>query len=380
MDNLHISLTEFKHESRVIKEALSVARLEEVDRVFIAALHLNGLPRHEELSAQIYVNRFSLRTRGLGKGLGFQLLKYIEFVLRVLFCYRKMDVGIVNVHSLGLLPLGFLFKVIYRAKLVYDTHELETETNGLSGLRKKLSKWVERLLIKSADHIFVVSESIADWYVKTYGIPRPTVVLNSPSFQIIDGSDHFRKKFRLRDDQIIFLYQGGLSVGRGVELLLETFQNRKNDNFVLVFMGYGSLEPKIVSAAKVSDKIFFHNAVPADSILSFTRSADFGVSLIESTCLSYYFCMPNKLFEYVMSGLPVLVSNMKEMRQFVEGNKIGVVVQEQTQSAINLAIEQLTCMELQELKSNARKTALEYSWEHQEKKMLKSYKRLLESE
>jgi hypothetical protein len=133
---------------------------------------------------------------------------------------------------LELLPLGYLLKFIYGAKLIYDTHELETEKSNLTGLRKKLSKWLEYLLIKKVDHIFVVSEHIADWYEKTYNITRPTILFNAPQVAHVKKTNYFRDTFHLRDDQIIVLYQGGLAAGRGVNILFDAFKKKINDKIV----------------------------------------------------------------------------------------------------------------------------------------------------
>lgn len=154
INNLHISLTEFRNESRVLKQATTISSLAKIYHVHIAALHAEDLNQEESIADNIFLKRFTLKTRGLNRGLFPQILKYFEFVFRVLFFYKKKNIGIVNIHALGLLPLGYLLKLIYGAKLIYDTHELETETNGAKGFRKKLGKWVERLLIKKSRSCF----------------------------------------------------------------------------------------------------------------------------------------------------------------------------------------------------------------------------------
>ena len=378
-NNLHITVTEFRNESRVLKEATSISTLCGVDEVFIAALHADELRVEESISDQIILNRFALKTKRLSRGILSQILKYIELALRISFFYRNKQIVIVNIHSLSLLPIGYLLKIVYGSKLIYDTHELETETNGSYGIRKKLGKWVERLFIKKVDHIFVVSENIANWYADTYGIARPTVILNAPREQIVESNDYFRNKFGLNKDQVIVLYQGGLVAGRGVGLLLETFKKRKDNHVVIVFMGYGNLEKNIRDASKSHRNIFFHKAVSPNVLLNYTVTADVGVSFIENTCLSYYYCMPNKLFEYAMAGRPVIVSNMKEMREFVELHQMVVVVEEETIASINEAIDKLLYMDLSFLKQNAKKAALANAWDHQEKKMRAVYKTLLEA-
>ncbi|MDC0994016.1 glycosyltransferase [bacterium] len=377
MNNLHISLTEFRNESRVLKEVDTISKLPRVDHVFIAALHAEDLELDENISSKVSLKRFSIKTRGLSKGLFGQAIKYIEFAFRILLFCKNKDIGIVNIHALGLLPLGYLLKLIYGAKLIYDTHELETETNGSGGLRKRLGKWVERLLIRRSDHVFVVSENIADWYRDKYKIARPTVVLNAPRQQKVEKSNYFREKFNVRSDQIIILYQGGLAPGRGVDLLLESFKQRNDDKVVIVFMGYGAMEDAIKIASESCNTVFFHKAVSPDVLLSYTVSADAGIHTIKNTCLNHFYCMPNKLFEYAMAGLPVIVSNMKEMREFVESNEIGIVVESETTEAINKAIDKLLMLDLNTLKRNAQITANSISWEHQEATIRAVYEILL---
>ena len=377
MNNLHISLTEFRNESRVLKQTNSIATLPGIQHVYIAALHNDNLKTDETLGDNITLKRFVLTTRGLSKGLFAQLIKYVELLFRIILFYRKKGVGIINVHTLALLPLGYIVKLLYGAKLIYDTHELETETVNSRGIRKKLAKLVERLLIRKADHIFVVSENIANWYQKEYEIPRPTIVLNAPNKITIEKNQYFRNHFQLRDDQIIALYQGGLSPGRGIEILLEAFSLRGDDRIIIVFMGYGILEDQIKNVADKYKTVFFHQAVPPGKLLSHTVSADIGISLIENTCLSYYYCMPNKLFEYTMVGLPVLVSNMKEMREFVERYEIGWVMQEQTIESVNQTIDMILKTDMTQYKNNTYLAASENCWEHQEKKMLAVYNILL---
>jgi glycosyltransferase involved in cell wall biosynthesis len=376
MNNLYISLTDFLHASRILKQTATISSLSEIEHIFIAALYTEGLNKEEKITDKISLKRFVLKTRSLSKSLLLQIFKYLEFIFRVSLFYKKKKINIVNIHSVALLPLGYLLKLIYGAKLIYDTHELETEVHGLKGLRKKLSKWLEYLLIKKVDHIFVVSENIADWYEKTYNITRPTVLLNASREAHIQQTNYFRDTFHLRDDQIIFLYQGHLESERGVDLLLEAFKKKINDKIVIIFMGRGKLETEIQSLTKSYNNIFFHKTVPTNVLLNYTTSADVGVALIQNTCLSHNFCMPNKLFEYAMAGLPVLVSNVKEMGAFVKKNQMGLVLENYTVASLDETIERLLSMDLVVLGQNAKKAALDNSWEHQEKKMANVYKNL----
>lgn len=377
MNNLHISLTNFTNESRVLKEVKTISSLPYVQNIYIAALHGNALETDEVIAEKITLKRLVIHSRNLGKNPLFQLVKYVEFISKVVLYSREKNISLVNVHSLALLPLGYLIKLIFRAKLVYDAHELETEVEGLKGIKKLLSRLVESILIKKSDQIFVVSENIADWYQEKYEITRPTVLLNAPKIQKIKKNEYFKNKFNLRDGQIIVLYQGLLGAGRGVDLLLQAFMNRADDKVVIVFMGYGDLEETVQYQAQKHNTIFFHPAVSPEGLLNITASADFGVSLIENSCLSYYYCMPNKLFEYLMAGLPVIVSNLKEMSEFVEKYQIGWVVDSLSVASLNMAMDKLHRVNAEKYKNNIRRAWLENSWERQESKMQDAYDCLL---
>ena len=376
-NSLHISLTEFRNESRVIKLVDSLISHGIFNKVYIAALYAEDLASNEIISPNIELKRFSLISRGLNKSLFLQVFKFVEFVVRIFFFYKKYNIGVVNVHSIGLLPLGFLFKLFRGSKLIYDTHELETETNGLRGIRKWVSKSIERLLIRHVDHVFVVSDSIADWYANEYKIERPSVVKNAPRFRLQTKKNLFRESLSILSDQRILLYQGGLMKGRGVQLILDAFKERKDSDVVVVFMGYGELASEVEKAAKHYPNIYYCPAVPPSLLLNYTASADFGIHLIQNTCLNHYFCMPNKFFEYAMAGLPVIVSNMKEMSFSVQAADFGIVLTEYSVDAINAAVDSLAMRDLSNLSNNAYRFAHAHAWEKQEKVMLEGYRRLL---
>lgn len=379
MNNLHISLTEFRNESRVLKETSSILNHGIVTKIYIASLHADDLLEEQVYNESLVLNRFKLSSRKLSTNLFVQVIKYLEFLYRITVFYKNKDIKMVNIHSIALLPLGVLLKYLYGAKLVYDTHELETETNGSRGIRKKLAKFMERLLIKKADMVLAVSENIADWYVNEYNIKRPEVILNAPKLFEQKKTNYFRKNLGIKDDSVIVLYQGGLSKGRGVDLLLNAFKAREDDKVVIVFMGYGELEEEIRKVSSEKNNIFFHPAVSPEIVLEYTSSADIGISFIENTCLSYYYCLPNKLFEYAMTGLPVIISNMKEMRETLERYDMGIVVKDESIDAINSAIDKILESDIEKMKKNARKCAEENSWEKQEIKMINEYKRVLDA-
>jgi len=368
-----IVLNNFKNDSRVLKENISLQKAGY--DVKVVALHEKPLKEFDDVQ-NIPVHRIKLKSRDWSKNKIIQLLKYFEFIYRVVKLYRNTD--ILHCNDLNTLPIGFIIKKFFNknVKIVYDAHEYETEINGLKGIQKILTQKLEKYLIKYADKVITVSDAIADEYVKNYNIPKPALVLNTPPYKKIQKKDIFRETLNIPKDKTIFLYQGGLSKGRGIEILLDTFKNIDDKKTVIVFMGYGPLEELVKNASKEYVNIYFHKAVSPDVLLEYTSSADFGISTIEDSCLSYRYCLPNKIFEYLMAEIPVIVSNLPEMKRVVKDNNIGVVAEDNNTKGLNEAIEEAVLLDQNELQKNIQRVKEIYNWEEQEKVLLEVYKEL----
>ncbi len=368
-----IVLNNFKNDSRVLKENISLQNAGY--DVTVVALHEEQLKEFEKIQ-NIQVHRVKLKSRKWSKTKLIQVLKYCEFIYRVAKEYKNSE--ILHCNDLNTLPIGVIIKKFFNksTKIVYDAHEYETETNGLNGMQKTLVKKLEKYLIRYADKTIAVSDAIANEYVKLYDIEKPSLVLNTPPYKQIQKKDVFRETFDIKKEQTIFLYQGGLSRGRGIEILLDTFKQINDDKSVIVFMGYGVLEDMVATASKEYKNIYFHNAVTPDVLLDYTCSADFGISTIEDCCLSYRYCLPNKMFEYLMAEIPVIVSNLYEMKRLVESNSIGVVTKENTPYGLKEAIQKAVKLDKEELNKNILKVKEIYNWEEQEKVLLEAYRDL----
>ena len=259
--NMHISMTPFRNESRVIRETTSLLKGGLVDRVTILALHEGDLPEIENLISGATVVRLRLRTRGWPSNLVVQVFKYIELCWKAFQHARREKVHVVNVHALALLPIGASLKVFLGAKLVYDAHELETERHGLSGTRKRLSRICERALIPRVDLTIVVSPAIKSWYLDAYGDIPVVVVLNTPPLIDVARTSLLGDFLGIAPEKTLVIYQGALARGRGVEELIDAFRANGDSEYELVLLGYGELEAECAAAAKECANIHLHPAV-----------------------------------------------------------------------------------------------------------------------
>jgi glycosyltransferase involved in cell wall biosynthesis len=189
--------------------------------------------------------------------------------------------------------------------------------------------------------------------------------------------DYLRQKFGIEEGAIVFIYLGILATGRGVDILLDSFSQTKKQNHI-IFMGFGVLADKVRDYEKIFSNIHLHSAVPPEDMGRYLSGADVGVSLIENICLSYYYCLPNKLFEYLLNGLPVLVSNFPEMEKIIVGNDCGwsIVVDVE---AMKMYLDALTREDIEQKRSNAIKCRFMHDWSIEEKKLLGIYANLFSS-
>ena len=363
----NVVLNPFTNDSRVLKTSMSLAKAGH--SVTVVAMHEPGLPEVEELQG-IRVLRIRIRTRALPRNPLTRMLSFAEFMLRALPKVTRANV--LHCNDLGALVMGNVWKAIAfrQVRLVYDSHEFAmNDSAGETALRMWLKRRLEQLCIHAANRVICVSPSIVRAYHAIHRIPRPTLVLNCPPSQDVVRSDLIRTTLGLREDQRIFLYQGRLTSGRGIELLMDSFQARQADQDVIVFMGNGPITQVVSERAATCPRIRILPAVPPQELLRWTASADYGVCFIEDSCLSYRYCLPNKLFEYMMAGIPVLASNTIDVRRLVEKEGIGVVAKENSVAGFDEALDRLLQTDPSKWRENARRASATFCWEQQEARL-----------
>jgi len=291
---------------------------------------------------------------------------------RVVLSMRGRPVACVNAHSLAVLPLAVLLKRLHGAKLIYDTHELETETVAARGLRRPLMRILERMLIGQSDAVSVVSPSISSWYAARYGIPMPIVVRNvpiAPSAPPASSSRALRDRFAIGDAELVFLYQGLLGRGRLVDEFLVAFAGLTGRH--LVVMGFGPLEQEVREAAEANPNIHFLPAVPPDEVLAVTAGADVGLCGVADVCLSYHLSLPNKIFEYFAAGVPTLAPGLPDIATLVRETGAGWVLGAGV--SWRARIESITTDEIGRARIAARRAGAVHVWANEVVKVRSVY-------
>lgn len=376
--NVHLYPSPITNETRIGKICSSLENLGLFDEILTVGVWQEGLPETQLVSSKQTIWRVRRFAEGRSGLIG-KSVKTLAWTLGVLWRLRKKQITCVNCHSLPVLPVSVMLKLLHRSKLVYDTHELETETTVSRGVRRPLLRLLERALLPFVDEVCVVSDSIAQWYRSSYRLPRVHVVRNVPHRSgLRPGTvQPLKQRFHLPAESLLFLYHGVLNRGRRIEQFLRIFSRLKPDRHLLI-MGYGELESLVRTAARDRTNIHFLPAVRPEEVLPYAAGADVGLCGVENTCLSYYYSLPNKLFEYLFSGLAVLVPDFPEMKKLVELHGCGWAVADDEASWLRV-IATLRREEAVAAKERARAASASYSWQNEELALRRLYASLLKT-
>lgn len=242
-------------------------------------------------------------------------------------------------HDLPMLPVARFAAEHFGARVIYDSHELYWAQEFSPYLSDRWSE-VEMRHIGAATEVITVNESIAQELRSRYSINNVSVIYNADDVTWPPPQNHrlFHTAFGLNDNARIVLFQGGISANRNLELLVDSVPLWKDQAAHLVFLGDGVLVQRLRSRVKrrrVEHRVHFHPAVAQQELLTHTACADLGLIPYQAVCLNNYYCTPNKLFEYIAAAVPVLASDLPELRRFIVGYRIGLVGD--TASAAGLA-------------------------------------------
>lgn len=377
---LHLVRNNFVSDSRILKETQSLLESGIVDEVTIVALGDSRLPEHESLDRGRSVWRVPLVTRErLPKDLVSQSIKYGEWARRIVKRYAGENWNVIHCHDLAPLPIAAALVKRTGARLIYDAHELETEVFGLSGVRQFLSRHVEQHFVRSVDAAITVSPSIRAWYRDTYPGLSVSLVRNIPH-KITETQPPYpwRKELGVPDGALLFIYVGNFASGRGIPLLLDVF-TRPDCRHHILFMGSGALEPQIQQAAKQCLRIHHHAPVPMAEVVRRVAGADIGLSLLEDTCLNHRYALPNKFFECLQAGVPVLVSDLLDQRNIVTQSGAGWVASHSV-GGLAAVVNGIDQVEYQRKSEAANKLATTIDWNSEAQQLIDVYRRVMSSD
>jgi len=214
----------------------------------------------------------------------------------------------------------------------------------------------------------------SDFINKFYGITNSVVIRNIPLLQKPNQALDLRRMLQICEDTKILIYQGVLLEGRGLELTIKSLRSVRNAHFVIIGDGFLKVHlEKVAANLGVSNRVHFLGMKKQNELINYTASGDIGIAIIENISVSYYHALPNKLFEYIMAGLPVLSSNLPQMEKIVNQYEIGEVVNPENHNEIVSAISKLLSEPelLTKYKLNCKVAARQLNWQNEYDKVRK---------
>jgi glycosyltransferase involved in cell wall biosynthesis len=308
-------------------------------------------------------------------------LFYAELNIRLFLFLVLKKVDILYSNDLDTLPANFFVsKLKSKSKLIYDTHELFTEVPELENRKFVKNTWIkiEKYIFPKLQHIITVNESIAKIYKTIYG--KSILVIRNVPEKYENRIPLSKSKLGLPEGKFILIMQGsGLNVDRGIEEAVLSMQFI--DNAVLILVGSGDVIPKVkelVAKNQLSEKVMFFDKRPYLEMMQLTSNANIGLTLDKPLSDNYKFSLPNKLFDYIQAGIPILSSQLIELKKIIDKYDIGCFVEtvspEEIAKNVNFLIENPD--KLNEYKLNCIKAAETENWEHEKMKLIRFVKDL----
>lgn len=346
-------------DNRVHKVATTLS--EQGYKVIVVGRKLNCSPPASEKGYSVH--RFKLMFNR-------SVLFYANYNIRLFFYLLAKPVDLIVANDLDTLPACWLASKLRRKTIIFDSHELFSELPELVGrpLVKSIWQLFERILIPQVRFGYTVSQSIQTYYQRKY----------YRNFELVRNAGFYRKPLPdKKTNQIpVIIYQGYVNRGRGIDLMLYALQFI--DNVKLCIAGNGDMLEEMKALAlklKVDSKVEFLGRVAKEKLVELTGNADLGISLEEDLGLNYRYALPNKLFDYIQSRIPVIVSDLPEMRAIVENFQIGLIVHDRDPKQLANKILEMFNNKTQYLayRVNLEKAAAELCWENEKNKLISLY-------
>ena len=270
-------------------------------------------------------------------------LSYVEFTVRGFLRGWRARADVYEAHDLPALLPTVLAARLRGRPVIYRAHEIFSETHARVAFAR-FWRGLDRLLVPWCDEVVTPDEHRSRIYRDEFGARRrPLTVRNCPPYQPAPASTRLREELTRRGiaADTIVLYQGLVDSMRCIEEIAEATRSF-DPGVVLVVLGHGFgawADP--AARLRSHDRIVVLPRVPYDELASYTASADLGILLYRNDCRNNYYCAPNKLFEYMMAGLPIVAPSYPGMVPLVEGEDVGLCVDPARPAEIAGAVNRL---------------------------------------
>jgi glycosyltransferase involved in cell wall biosynthesis len=296
---------------------------------------------------------------------------YIFFNLRLFFRLLFSRADLLYANDLDTLLPNYLVSRLRRIPLVYDSHELFCEVPELqvTPFKKRIWERLESWIVPRLSHCITVNGSIARIFGEKYKVPF-SVVRNIGQPEA--GATRTRAELGLPSSARLIILQGaGINVDRGAEELVEAMRNVNDAMLLIIGSGdvWNTLE-KLASDPALREKVRLIHRLPRKELLAYTKLCDLGITIDKPTNLNYRYSLPNKVFDYIHCGVPVLASHLPEVETIVKGYGIGEFIESHDPAHIADRINTMLRGDLERYRTKCRAASQQLDWEHEKKNLI----------
>jgi len=269
-----------------------------------------------------------------------------------------------------------------RCALIYDAHEYIRGLGSIDAQRRDAYAELESEFINSADSVITVSESIASRIQLDHKLSvKPFLVLNAPSqtrIQVTVLSPSLRKVCNLGPEVPLVIYSGGIHISRGMDLLVSSLEFMPKVHLAMTSNRQSWYIEELkarASAIGAANRLHFVPYVSPEDVVPYISTANIGISPLPADVVNYDLALPNKLFDYIQAGLPLVVSNCAEVSKLIEHFPLGQTFDWQDPKALAIAVISVLSQmeEFRKKYQNLESELLEFTWEAQEANLLRAY-------
>lgn len=302
---------------------------------------------------------------------------YAEYNIRLFFFLLFHRCNLLLSNDLDTSLPNYFVSKLKGVRMIYDSHEYFTETPELVHRPKVQKVWkrIEEFVVPRLGEMITVCDSIADLFRQKYGVTCH-VIRNIPARKALPEKGE-KKALGLPDDKHLLVLQGsGINIQRGAEELVQAMQYL--DDCFLMIIGGGDVLPtlkQMVEELIITDRVLFLPRMSYAKMMAHTQLAEFGFCLDKDTNLNYRFSLPNKLFDFIQAGVPIIASHLTEIEKIIRTYDLGMFIENHDPKTIADTIrEGLSDAEMVKAwKRNLAIAAKDLCWENEEQKLLEIY-------
>lgn len=321
---------------------------------------------------KVPITRFGIKSR-YGGGLKANLIPLIKFQIRLFnwLIRNRNKYDVIHAYDLDTGLISWLSSKILNKKIVYDIPDYYIDSHGLKYTKiGSLVKRIEDFIINNSQATIICTEQRVE-QIKGTSPKRLEIIHNSPVVKNGYAQSSFLKLNKTQKIKIV--YVGILASGRFLEEMIEVVSSRNDCEFHIG--GFGELEEYIKDISEKQQNIFFYGKLQYNDTLYLEKNCDIMVAIYDPKVPNHYYAAPNKFYEAIMLGKPLIMAENTGMDKIILDNGIGEVI-EYSISGFNKGLDRIIARleEWDEISEQGKYLYMtQYSWGIMEKKLLDLY-------